>query len=276
MEKKEDKLNDYEGFVEKFKRKKTTDDCFTPQHVYEVIVDWLSKKCSFNRMHIIRPFYPDKDYKETDYYSGSVVIDNPPFSILAEILRFYNEHNIYFFLFCPHLTSFQNADKGTVIVADITIEYENGAKICTDFITNFPEFTKYVAITSPELRLAIEDIQKKESKVCRKERYIYPKNVVMSTTLGRCIRRGVEIKIPREESCIISCLDSQKQMKKSIFGQGLLVSNRLAQEIQKKEFEGEIQTAKKKAKEKEKEFNTARVWPLSDKELQLIKGLDVN
>lgn len=173
MEKKEDKLNGYEAFVEKFKRKLTTDDCYTPQHVYEVIVDWLSKKCSFNRMHIIRPFYPDKDYKATDYYSGSVVIDNPPFSILAEILRFYNEHNIYFFLFCPHLTSFQNADKGTVIVADITIEYENGAKICTDFITNFPEFTEYVAITSPELRLAIEDVQKKRIKsLPKREIYI--------------------------------------------------------------------------------------------------------
>lgn len=65
-------------------------------------------------------------------------------------------------------------------------------------------------------------------------------------------------------------------MKKTIFGRGILVSNRLAQEIQEKEFEGEIQTAKKKAKEREKEFNTAQVWSLSDKELQLIKGLDVN
>lgn len=28
------KMDDYEAFVEKFKPKKTTDDCYTPPHVY--------------------------------------------------------------------------------------------------------------------------------------------------------------------------------------------------------------------------------------------------
>ena len=31
----EEKFNDYAGFVEKFKPKKTTDDCYTPPAVYE-------------------------------------------------------------------------------------------------------------------------------------------------------------------------------------------------------------------------------------------------
>ena len=32
---KAEKSNDYEGFVEKFKPKKTTDDCYTPPLVYD-------------------------------------------------------------------------------------------------------------------------------------------------------------------------------------------------------------------------------------------------
>lgn len=36
-----DKFYDYEGFVDKFKPKKTTDDCYTPPNVYEAIKDWV-------------------------------------------------------------------------------------------------------------------------------------------------------------------------------------------------------------------------------------------
>lgn len=31
-------FNDYEKFVEKFKVKKTTDDCYTPKHVFDYIL----------------------------------------------------------------------------------------------------------------------------------------------------------------------------------------------------------------------------------------------
>lgn len=30
----------YEQFVEKFKTKKTTDDCYTPELVYKAVSDW--------------------------------------------------------------------------------------------------------------------------------------------------------------------------------------------------------------------------------------------
>lgn len=33
----EEIFNDYEGFVEKFKPKKTTDDCYTPPEIYEAV-----------------------------------------------------------------------------------------------------------------------------------------------------------------------------------------------------------------------------------------------
>ena len=38
------KSKTYEEFVEKFKPKKTTDDCYTPSEIYEVIKDWVCKR----------------------------------------------------------------------------------------------------------------------------------------------------------------------------------------------------------------------------------------
>ena len=38
------KFEDYEGFTEKFKPKKTTDDCYTPPAVMEVVNDYVSKR----------------------------------------------------------------------------------------------------------------------------------------------------------------------------------------------------------------------------------------
>ena len=40
----EDIRNDYEGFVEKFKPKKTTDDCYTPPHIYEAVLQWVREQ----------------------------------------------------------------------------------------------------------------------------------------------------------------------------------------------------------------------------------------
>ena len=48
----------YEEFVEKFKPKKTTDDCYTPPEIYEVIKKWACEKYRIDSKKIIRPFYP--------------------------------------------------------------------------------------------------------------------------------------------------------------------------------------------------------------------------
>lgn len=48
----------YEHFVNKFKPKKTTDDCYTPGPVYDYIADWLSDKFNLSPEKFIRPFYP--------------------------------------------------------------------------------------------------------------------------------------------------------------------------------------------------------------------------
>lgn len=52
------KSKTYEEFVEKFKPKKTTDDCYTPLEIYEVIKNWACKKYGIKPDKIIRPFWP--------------------------------------------------------------------------------------------------------------------------------------------------------------------------------------------------------------------------
>ena len=39
-------FNDYEAFVNKFKKplKKTTDDCYTPSDVYAVVLDYVKNR----------------------------------------------------------------------------------------------------------------------------------------------------------------------------------------------------------------------------------------
>ena len=40
----EDVNEEYAAFVEKFKPKKTTDDCYTPENVYNAVRDWACRE----------------------------------------------------------------------------------------------------------------------------------------------------------------------------------------------------------------------------------------
>ena len=122
------KFCDYEGFVEKFKPKKTTDDCYTPPLIYDAVADWVSNEYGINKKDFCRPFYPGGDYENFDY-TGKIVVDNPPFSILAKILKFYTENNIRFFLFAPTLTTCRYGDYCSVLLVGVDVIYENGATL---------------------------------------------------------------------------------------------------------------------------------------------------
>lgn len=126
----------YEQYVEKFKRKRTTDDTFTPPDVYEAVLSYVERHYGVDRNAVVRPFWPDSDYKDLDY-EGKVVVDNPPFSIEMEILDWYNERGIPYFLFCNGKTCANVLNHGTSLVCgDFGIVYENGAKVRTAFATN--------------------------------------------------------------------------------------------------------------------------------------------
>lgn len=105
------KFHDYDAFVDKFVPKKTTDDCYTHQPVYDAILDFVARTWHLAPdTPITRPFWPGADYKAYDYPDGCVVVDNPPFSILSQIIRYYCDRGIRFFLFAPALTLFTARD----------------------------------------------------------------------------------------------------------------------------------------------------------------------
>lgn len=51
-------FTDYDGFVEKFQPKKTTDDCYTPIDVYECVKVFFVEKYNLQGKKILRPFKP--------------------------------------------------------------------------------------------------------------------------------------------------------------------------------------------------------------------------
>lgn len=103
------KFEDYDSFVEKFKPKKTTDDCYTPPEIYDVVADYVTERFGIDRADMVRPFYPGGDFENFDYPERCCVVDNPPFSILQKIKRFYRDNGIKFFIFAPSLTAFSGA-----------------------------------------------------------------------------------------------------------------------------------------------------------------------
>ena len=129
---------EYQEFLEKFKLKKTTDDCYTPAPVYDAVARYVEETYGVSRANFVRPFYPGGDYQREKYPKGCVVVDNPPFSILSEILKFYSERGIRFFLFAPTLTLFSSTGGGvcTALPCTLAVIYENGASVNTSFLTN--------------------------------------------------------------------------------------------------------------------------------------------
>lgn len=96
---------EYKAFEEKFKPKRTTDDCFTPPAIYEAVLEWVREEWNIaDDVPIVRPFYPGGDYENYKYPKNCIVVDNPPFSMSAKIRNFYNKNGIRFFLFAPTLT----------------------------------------------------------------------------------------------------------------------------------------------------------------------------
>ena len=244
---------DYDAFVKKFELKKTTDDCYTPAAVYDAVLEWVAEVVDISGREIVRPFWPGGDFENFDYPEGCIVIDNPPFSIISKIARFYMAHGIRFFLFAPHLTLFSPINiEWTCIVCDFTIEYENKAKVNTGFISNL--FGACRIMTAPALCHKIEVSQAKDRNT-PKCKYEYPANVVSSALLGK-IAEYVEFRVMADECIQIRKLDAQQD--KGIYGGAFLLN--------------EVKAAEVKAAEV-KRLQKVIVWELSDREKKLIKSL---
>lgn len=245
----------YEEFVEKFKPKKTTDDCYTPHSVYAVIRDWACKEYGIDPAKIVRPFYPGGDYEHYDYPEGAVVLDNPPFSILSRICEFYLDRGIPFFLFAPSLTAFSgraNTMRMNHIICDCDIEYENGAIVRTSFVTSYGG--DIVAQTEPYLAKLVND-------EVERLRRTNPDYIVTAAMLQRYSHYGVDFKIYKKDCSPIYALDAQRSTGKAIFGGGLLLSDRLA---------AEHAAVRKAAAEKA----AATKWELSARERAIVEHLN--
>ena len=224
---------EYKAFVDKFKPKLTTDDCYTPPIVYDAIRDWACKKYGIDPARIVRPFYPGGDYERFDYPDRCVVLDNPPFSILAKICAFYLDRQIPFFLFAPSLTAFSARKIITEmnhIVCDADITYANGANVCTAFVTNLDR--GIVAQSEPDLYRIVKEANEANIRDTKPElpKYTYPDEVLTAAMLKRYSKYGVEFAVRREDCTYISALDSQRKARKTIFGGGLLLSEKAAAE----------------------------------------------
>ena len=219
-------LRGYEEFVEKHKGKKTTDDCYTPPAIYDAVVGWCKEQELIDDgTNIIRPFFPDEDYRLWDYPDGCAVIDNPPFSIYAEIVRFFIARGIRFLLFGPQLTlKVRGADVCYLPVnADIT--YENGAHVNTGFVTNMIEGVRLW--TAPSLHRAIKKASPPKTMIPKNT---YPANLLTCATIGKVAVREVDFKLMATDCEEVQQVQSLSAVKKSLFGGGWLLSTRAAAE----------------------------------------------
>ena len=151
----------------------------------------------------------DRCLAKTD--AGCVVIDNPPFSIIAQIVRFYLKRGIKFFLFAPHLTLFSADLDCTRIVCGAAIVYENGAKVNTSFLSNM--FGEAGVIGDPVLYEGIDAIC--SAPKAELPKYKYPDCVLMVSDVAYIVKNKGEIRIDKREMLHRSALDAQKKHGKT-------------------------------------------------------------
>ena len=257
---------EYDAFLDKFKDKHTTDDCFTPPSVYEAVRKWVLDKYGIPEdREIVRPFYPGGDYQKHPYSEGCLVLDNPPFSILKQIVKFYMANKIDFFIFGDTRTLGWYFDIANTVLTQTQIEYENGARVNTSFITNLGD---YKVLVSASLAQAIEDAQPKEAAELNS--YAYPDNIITAAMLARLSKYGAEFGIRYLQP--VNKLDCGQE----IYGGGAIVSEASAQTIR----EAKRQAQEAKERRMAAELNGAEtvdgkiLITLSERERALARALE--
>lgn len=221
--------SEYQAFVDKFKPKRTTDDCYTPELVYRGIRDWAVKRYALAGRPVVRPFYPGGDYEKFEYPKNCVVIDNPPFSILSQICRWYTERGISFFLFAPTLTLFSTCSGAiNYLPIGVAVTYENGATVNTSFVTNMGDSKIEMA---PDLYAIVSDADAAARAGLRASLPVfkYPAHL-LSVGDFDIVRHGASLRFPASSVAFVRALDAQRARGKTIFGGGFLLSEKAAAE----------------------------------------------
>lgn len=269
-----EETEEYRQFVDKFKPKLTTDDCYTPENIYQCVKDWAVRHYGLEGAQILRPFYPGGDYQNMEYPEGCVVIDNPPFSILSEICRWYSERHIPYFLFAPAMTLFSIASGGcNYVLAGVGVTYGNGAVVNTSFVTSLGPWK---IETAPELYRLVKEANAANlrERTAELPGYVYPPEV-LTPAAYKLSKYGQTLQIPAEDTAFVRVLDAQRAERKTIFGCGFLLSeDAAAQRTSADRAAVEQAAAERAAAERAAaEQEAATKWTLSDRERQLVREL---
>ena len=218
-------FNDYESFLKKFSdTPKTTDDCYTPQDVYEAVVAYVDSIYPLHGKQILRPFFPGGDYEHADYPDDGVVIDNPPFSMFTQICKFYSKRDIPFFLFGPGMTIFSVLKYCSVVTINKSITFSNGAKVRINFATNLLADTWVT--TAVSLNEAIWHCPSQNQKK-NLAKYRYPAELLSVSDFQSIANGDADFSVSRHEAVVVKNLDLHTN-KNGLFGNHLLVSKAAA------------------------------------------------
>ena len=223
MSQSNESFGDYDAFIEKFKPKKTTDDCITPPEIYAVVLEYVRERWGIEADDVVRPFWPGGDYERFEYPEGCCVVDNPPFSILSKIQEFYLRRGIRFFLFAPSLTCLGGRRvvmKVDHIVCDCNITYANGVVVRTGFVTNLDE--EHVLEADPALGDRLNEANRARLKEQKRQvgNYVYPDNVLTAARAQWFAAHHTPFRLKRVDAEPIGALDEQRERGKGIFGGG--------------------------------------------------------
>lgn len=223
----------YDAFVAKFAQRESSDDCFTPPNIYEAVVKWCEKKYGVDRTKIVRPFCPGGDFENFDYPTDCVVLDNPPFSILRKIVRWYSARRIKFFLFCQSLTALclLKGEDASLVTINRSILYDNGANVATAFVHNLGDRTILVE-TAPDLAAvikALDAVNRHAKRVGRsgvKRNIVYPACVALASNFDSLTAAGIPFAIRRTDGVVVKSVGGV-----DVFGDILLLSDRAADDL---------------------------------------------
>ena len=253
-------FHDYESFLAKFAdNPKTTDDCFTPADVYEAVVKYVGTIIDLSDKVILRPFFPGGDYENAEYPENGVVIDNPPFSMFTNIVKFYTARDIPFFLFGNGMTIAIIYRFCTAVIISEQITFENGAYINVNFASNL--FGSKLITTAPLLDQYLRECPSQKTKV-NLPKYEYPTEFLHVADMQTICKGGIDFSVDRSEAIEIRSLDNYPKSSLS-YGPHLLITTEKAK-------------AKAEAKAKAKAEATKNVIPieLSDRERRIVEKLE--
>ena len=90
----------------------------------------------------VEPFYNGDDYTTVDY-TNKVVVDEPPFNQIMDILDYYRTHEVCFFLYIPALCDMTKLTRygRALIDTGVPLTKQNTVTTFTSFITNLEPST---------------------------------------------------------------------------------------------------------------------------------------